>query len=538
MKKITALFLLAALLLPLGGCARLLSGILVPGVDLSGGTSTTTSGTGKPSDSPDEDGGSGSSGDVLAPEPLDSVGDQNYGGKSVVFSMVAQNSYELYAEEGEGSDPISEAIYKRNKWVEDRLNVKIKPRYEAYHTPENHAIMVRNTLMNGDDSFDVTMLQLDLAGELVLGGWFYDLRKWVPYVKDSLSGGAAWWPEEVNTAFTVLGRQYVGVSDLNFSSARTTPCYVFNKQMVEDENIAVSLGYNSLYDYVKAGEWTIENVYIMVKDRYDDNTTSGAGVDERDDSDTYGILASGDRFVKNHAISAGFRTVMNDGETTPEITPYATILAFKGTLTSISKLASCPGYYESTETRAFSMFVEGQALLYATTLGELEDRALRDSEVAFGILPLPKSSTAQKEYYASLSSTVSTVEIPTVWYSTQRMDMVGAVIEVLSAESYRTLLPTYRSLLLDYKENKDGTTYDFASDEMLGYILDGRLGDFSQLHSQSSCLWAIGPSGEGVGLYNIIDKLEADVLALSDWWDAAEDKLRIRLQELVEGYEF
>ena len=180
------------------------------------------------------------------------------------------------------------------------------------------------------------------------------------------------------------------------------------------------------------------------------------------------------------------------------------------------------------------MFVEGQAILYATTLGTLEDRALRDSEVAFGILPLPKSSTDQREYCTSLLSTVSTIEIPTTWYSEERMDRVGAVIDALSAESYRTLLPTYRCLLLDYK----GGAYDSSSDEMLRYILDGRLGDLSQLHSQSSCLWAIGPSGEGVGLYNIIDKLEADVLALSDWWDAAENTLRIRLQELVEDYKF
>ena len=88
---------------------------------------------------------------------LDSIGDKNFNGEKVVFSTMGHYAYEIYYEEEE-PDACDEEIYKRNARIEDRFNVVIEPMYQEGQGADDHTASVRNSVMNGDDSFDVSMV--------------------------------------------------------------------------------------------------------------------------------------------------------------------------------------------------------------------------------------------------------------------------------------------------------------------------------------------------------------------------------------------
>ena len=499
MKKLLALLLLAAMLtLSLASCGP-------------------TSGPGGINPGDDDD-----------IEYLDSIGDRNFEGEKVVFSTMGHYAYEIYYEDEE-PDACDEELYKRNARLMDRFNVVIEPQYQEGQGADDHTAAVRNSVMNGDDSFDVSMVQIWMTGTLVMDGWFYNLREWVPYVKDSLNNGADWWSPDINTAYTIYGNQFVGVSDLNLSAIKTTWCYLFNKQMVEDENIATGLGYETLYDLVKDGKWTLEKVYTIIKDRYEDNTASGTGVDLRDDTDTYGMVVSGSWWLEIQCSAAGINLVTNDGELTPEITPFT---SFTKVAEDIYNLSSCSGFYQPQSKSPVDMFAENSALFVMTTFGALESDVIHDSDVEFGVLPMPKANENQKKYHAGSQDAMTSIEIPTTWYDETRMDRVGAIVEAMSAESHRVVLPAYYDLILKHKNTRDE-----ASIEMIEFIYEGRLYDLSQIHSQGKeGLYANGPSGTGTGLFYIMRELGKAPTTVSSWWDSAQELLQSRLDEIVEAY--
>ncbi|MFA6948426.1 MAG: hypothetical protein WCQ72_05550, partial [Eubacteriales bacterium] len=57
------------------------------------------------------------------------------------------------------------------------------------------------------------------------------------------------------------------------------------------------------------------------------------------------------------------------------------------------------------------------------------------------------------------------------------LDFVGAVVEALSSESWKSVIPTYYSIVL-----KDKQLRDEDSIRMLDYILDGRNIDFGYMY--------------------------------------------------------
>lgn len=472
--------------------------------------------------------GPGSSGDEGEIAYLDNIGDKNFEGEEVVFSTMDWTAYEIYYEDDK-PDVCDEELYKRNARLQDRFNVVITPLYKAGHSAVLHTEDVRTAVMNGDDSFDVSMIQIWMAGPMVTGGWFYDLREWIPYVKDSLNSGADWWSPGINTSYTIYGHQYIAVSDLNLTALQGTWCCVFNKQMVEDENIATGLGYETLYDLVKDGKWTLEKVYTIIKDRYEDNTASGTGVDLRDDTDTYGMVVSGSWWLEIQCSAAGINLVTNDGELTPEITPFT---SFTKVAEDIYNLSSCSGFYQPQSKSPVDMFAENSALFVMTTFGALESDVIHDSDVEFGVLPMPKANENQKKYHAGSQDAMTSIEIPTTWYDETRMDRVGAIVEAMSAESHRVVLPAYYDLILKHKNTRDE-----ASIEMIEFIYEGRLYDLSQIHSQGKeGLYANGPSGTGTGLFYIMRELGKAPTTVSSWWDSAQELLQSRLDEIVEAY--
>jgi ABC-type glycerol-3-phosphate transport system substrate-binding protein len=111
-----------------------------------------------------------------------------------------------------------------------------------------------------------------------------------------------------------------------------------------------------------------------------------------------------------------------------------------------------------------SMFPKGNFLFQAMLVADLTTDEMREFEHEFGVLPLPKYDEEQKEYYTVVDGGS---DILTVLKTAQQTEMIGALVEALSAESYKKLVPVYCEIALEQKGTRDK-----ESVEMLRNILD------------------------------------------------------------------
>ena len=216
MKKWLAMFLLCCLLVPLLTAC--------PGGETPGG------------------GGGGGDGENTESEFIDALGDRDYGGDTFVISALDRYDYEVYAEQ-DSTEVLDEAVYRRNRKIEDRFRIQLGYDFVTYVDNMTHLNHIQAIYNSGNDTFDIAMLYVYTSGILVTGSMLYDLRLDIPYVKDSLNNmgdpekSVPWWSEDINTAFTVNGCQYVGVSDYCITAMNMTYAMLFNKQIDTDNNI-------------------------------------------------------------------------------------------------------------------------------------------------------------------------------------------------------------------------------------------------------------------------------------------------------------
>jgi hypothetical protein len=96
------------------------------------------------------------------------------------------------------------------------------------------------------------------------------------------------------------------------------------------------------------------------------------------------------------------------------------------------------------------LFTEGRVLFVG---GDLDTAiSLREMEDDFGFLPQPKYSENQKDYFSLVHDQAL---LSCVSASSQNLDMAGAVLEALAAESYRRVTPAWYETALKVKYARD-----------------------------------------------------------------------------------
>ena len=100
--------------------------------------------------------------------------------------------------------------------------------------------------------------------------------------------------------------------------------------------------------------------------------------------------------------------------------------------------------------------------------------SLADMTDEIGFLPYPKWDEAQKEYHTLVDGSHQALAVPT---TVGDPDMVGAVTEVLNAESWKTVVPAYYDVALKVK-----ATRDLESVEMIDLVVNSRKFDFGYIY--------------------------------------------------------
>ena len=332
---------------------------------------------------------------------------------------------DLYAEQLTG-DVISDAVFNRNRKVEERFNFKIKPIVIDSKDEANPTNVFKRSVLAGDDEYDMIidhMIHMGMAG---LSHVFYNWYD-VPHINFE----KPWWVDDATTKLTIDGKSFFAIGDLSYNSIDYTYCMFFNKRLLTD------YGIEQPYKTVRDRGWTIDYLISITKDVYQD-LNSNQQVDEEDD--LFGFCfkrVQRDGHIPGPLTTLSLcrmmRAIRSLCSTTRKRLPYSKAQLIFNDYTGVSVLL--PGATKSGKSWVDyvpDMFTDGRAMII-TGMFVYTRLHFRDFEDDYGILPYPLWDEKQKEYYTMLDGH-GLMGIPVTVQDTKR---TGIIVEALSAEGYK-----------------------------------------------------------------------------------------------------
>ena len=350
----------------------------------------------------------------------------------------------FYTSEWEFTDGLrgevfNDALYNRELAVEGRLNIS----FEKTLTTTSFQNAYK-TVKAGDDAFDMLFANAYDVAPHGLEGVYVDLAKF-PNIDYSMP----WWPDTIMKDVTINGKTYFVTGDITPSVLGFMNCIFFNK------NIAANYDISGLYDLVFSGKWTFDKYSEATKNIYKDLNGNG----EVDSEDLFGVTTSDYYDVYFSAFEIPITITEPDGSLSLALgekfyEAYGKLREFSMDQSALPQAISNKGETVNYENDV-KFFANGQILFFGG-LVRFSDyfRAMEDD---YGILTIPKWDESQKNYHTTSHANYSLLSVP-VTIPSERHDMIGAVIEALAAEGYRTTTPAYFDSTLKNKYSRDEET--------------------------------------------------------------------------------
>ncbi|MBQ8509288.1 MAG: hypothetical protein IJ493_05200 [Clostridia bacterium] len=424
----------------------------------------------------------------------------DFGGETVSVYVRGDNvNTEFDAEES--GDIVDDAIYKRNRAVEERLNVKLSyfanTTEDAWGERDKYMNTIRGSVMSDDGSIDLVGSSSVYNPIMAREGLFFNLLvDDMPY----LDFMQPWWSESLINEMAVDGRLYTASGDASLGLIKGMMCFYFNKELTEAFQIP------DLYETVQSGQWTLGKMHEYVTLAYHDLN----GNTKADEEDRLGLIIDNQNYGTNFYTSCGLKMIDKNEEGIPFIA-----VGSERVVEVLDRLAGMfvqPGYSVGMdETELTQTFLEGRALFYAGEFASTEK--FREVEFDFGVIPFPKYDEEQEEYLTAARNTYTGFSIPV----TADKEMVAAVLEAMGSESWRTVSPAYYEQALKVKYSRDD-----VSSQMYDLIRSGIVFDYGLAHN--------------LVLDNLSVNLRVQIVGALGTWTSVYASKKTQWETLLEEY--
>lgn len=395
------------------------------------------------------------------PDDLDYKGDE----VNVLYADKVGRDDELPSEKL-GLGVISDAVYERNKIVEDQLKIT----FNLLPVVESGIVAAHgNDVVSGAAEYDIVVNGVYMAIAPATTGRYVDLTplSYVDTTKHYWSQGF----NEVST-FTSENRQYLATGAAALSTYRLMYLTIYNKTLFESNQIP------DLYDTVKNGEWTFDKQLEILTGHYDD--ADGNGKKSKDDA--FGFI-TGDCVSTDPYLAAGnARMVVRDselGELIFNSDAKAILYDLVEKVQAIYHNEATYVYHTSSEddvglSYIVENFAEQRSLMATLIFWNMEHSYNELAGMSYGIAPMPKLTKEQSRYYSYVQDQVSTFGVSAAVKSQDRREMLGAVLESMMYHSYSTVRQAYYETSLSYRYMQDE-----QSQEILKIVCDSQAYDFA-----------------------------------------------------------
>ena len=376
-------------------------------------------------------------------------------------------------------DIVSDAVWERNKRVEDRLGVKLDWVPTDGSSLDADKTVIRNVIMSASEEYSCLLATGNTSSGAGLNPYMRDMAT-IPYIDYE----SPWWWEFANEALSMDGktRQFI-VGDMLLTNLSQTGVTFFNKDIYRD----IYGDPDELYQLTLDGGFTHDKLYELSSGAYKD--ANGDGV--KDAGDIYGLLWSQG---KSEELSHWFMGCdldmyeLDDGKLTITMNNDRTIAAIE----SIYRLMNeNDGSVSSTTNlpNTTPMFSEGHALFFLQRLGTSASERLREMEQEYGILPAPKLDADQASYISYVHDSGSVLGVPK-HVSDEMFAVVGATLEALCGEAHRTYIDAFLETALKMKYSRDALSGQ-CIDIVMNTLRKNTLMEYGQYTANiiSNCLY-------------------------------------------------
>ena len=183
--------------------------------------------------------------------------DLDFGGETLNLLIRSDVSLieEFYAEEETG-ELFSDAIYRRNKAVEERLNMNLNIILGATWEQwiDTSQASVRRSILAGDKSYDLVADWAAPAPNLMLEGLYMDIKQ-LPHLDLS----QPWWNKNLTEEAEVGGKLFFAAGDLTTTNLTSAVVFFFNKRVQQEHDLP------DFYQTVIDGKWTNDYLFEITK---------------------------------------------------------------------------------------------------------------------------------------------------------------------------------------------------------------------------------------------------------------------------------
>lgn len=410
---------------------------------------------------------------------LDDLPDElNYGGEVVNVLHWTETDVLEFNPDVNTKDVIEKSLIERDNQAATRLNVEFNWIPTNGHWQSENAFVdkVANSMLeDGENRFDIIATYSQSAALISTLGYVMDLSG-----NQYLDLEKPWWPNSLVETFTVEGNLFFVSGDISLTFLTQAISTIFNKELLADR-----FPNENLYSLVDNNQWTYEKMLTLAQEFYIDRGETGT----KDGEDRFGVLCPWEIYLDGFFYGSDMITVDHDSDDTLHVNSDYVGLRGDDLAEKLKALfhTTNVGYLQNTGV-SIDIFANGEAAFMIAPASTIMTYLL-DSDVDYGVLPMPKYDTLQEEY-KTVCTNLTSLYCISANSTEEQAKRAGAVLECLASEGYRRVSPTVFDKCLKSRYAKDGETGRMYDIIRAGVTFDiGRVYGRAALHDVTQVNW-------------------------------------------------
>ena len=380
-------------------------------------------------------------------------------GDSVESGYTMMTNYNEIVAEAETGEIINDAVYQRNRAVEERIGIKIVP---VIAKSNELTSKLKANVQAGSTEYDTALQMIRAAQNTAAEKFLVNL-----YDIDTLNLDKPWWNSRIQEGVAINNNLFVITGDATIQDKETLGVVFYNHTRAE------ALGLGDIYETVESGKWTFDEMWKQCSDATAD--VDGDGVIGAND-----YVGTGSNYTTLpyflSAVGAHLAELDSDGK------PITT-LDSERTVSFIQKMANLfndsgamvlAGKIDGGWTTIRTMFKTNRMLIQIGNT--YAANSYRDMDGDFSLLYLPKLDEAQSEYYVPTGPHASVGFVVPVTNSDY--ERTGIILESIAYYSTDTVRSAYVDITLSGKVMRNEKSVVMLNNMLesmlydIGYVFD------------------------------------------------------------------
>ena len=371
-----------------------------------------------------------------SPEETFDVPDLDFGG--YVFHIYCDSDpvfYEMVdVEEGNTGDAVIDAIYERNRIIENLYHIKFDVKADTWMTSYSLLTNQVHAGFSEGDSYELIQLVQREAYKAAISNLLYNISK-----MEYINTDKVYYFRNINEQCCFGGYPFFAYGADAINLLAWSVGLVYNKK------IAADTGTEDLYAAVRNGTWTHEKLFSIAENAASDLNGDGKMQSSKDRMGLVGVL---NRTVSSLWECSGEFLIVKDEDGMPAYNASSSERLVEIMTNALNHLDG--DAYDVFDTfDKIEIFMDGRSMFFSPIIGQLN--TIRSMEEDYGLLPYPKYDERQPEY-VSRSGEGFINCVPTTCPNTER---TSAVMQALAYYSYKTVYDAYYEQALSAKFLRD-----------------------------------------------------------------------------------